>query len=130
MPVLKRSAFNQGGDWVNDAQDQADQFNTQRQDHLNVQAYNRQQDQGNNDWRTQYALAQLGLQGEQMRGNREDNAAARQAAADALKAEYGYRAQHDTGENDYRTKMLGLQERGFNQSLSERQQDRDLAMQP
>jgi hypothetical protein len=119
MPVLKRSAFNQGGDWVNDGQDQADQFNVQRQDQLNTQAYNRQQDQGNNDWRTQYALAQLGLQGEQMRGNREDRALDRQSSNDAVKAQYDYFGKRDASEADYRNKQFGLQERSY--GLQERE---------
>lgn len=113
MPTLKRSALNPGGSWETDGQDQADIFNAQRRDQLNAQAYNRQQDQGNNDWRTQYALAQLGLQGEQMRGSREDSALARQAQADALKQQFAYMGQKDVGDNEYRNKALDIQGTGY-----------------
>jgi hypothetical protein len=110
MPVQKYSAMDPGGTWQMDARDQTAMWNADRGDRINMWQTNRADQRGQDDWRKEVALKQLGLSERMYTGGREDSAAERAAKYGYMGEELGMRRQRMESDNDYRKRMIALQE--------------------
>lgn len=131
MPVQKFSAMDPGGSWNMDARDQAAMWNADRGDRINMFQQNRVDQRGQDDWRKEVALKQLGLAEQGMNWNREDTAAERAAKYGYMGDELGLRREESAASRGLQERGFGLQERGFNfqeeqarQMAKERGEDR------
>ena len=139
MPVQKFSAMDPSGSWNMDARDQADMWNADRGDRINMWQQNRIDQRGQDDWRKDIALKQLGLSEKMYTGGREDSAAERAAKYGFMGEELGLRREESAANRGLQERGFGLQERGFGlqergfnfqeeqarQLAKERQEDRD-----
>jgi hypothetical protein len=117
MPVQKHSAMDPGGTWQMDARDQTAMWNADRGDRINMWQTNRMDQRGQDDWRKEVALKQLGLTEQGMNWNREDTAAERAAKYGYMGEELGMRRQSMESDNDYRKRMIALQESDPNRQM-------------
>jgi hypothetical protein len=93
-----------------DARDQTAMWNADRGDRINMWQTNRMDQRGQDDWRRDVALKQLGLTEKGMNWNREDTAAERAAKYGYMGEELGLRRQGMESDNDYRKRAIALQE--------------------
>jgi len=131
MPVQKFSAMDPSGPWNMDARDQTAMWNADRGDRINMWQTNRMDQRGQDDWRKEVALKQLGLTEKGMNWNREDTAAERAAKYGFMGEELGLRRQGMESDNDYRKRMIALQESDPNRQMGsyalEKMKGRDTA---
>ena len=119
MPVQKFSAMDPGGSWNMDARDQTAMWNANRGDQINMWQQNRLDQRGQDDWRKEVALKQLGLSEKMYTGGREDSAAERAAKYGFMGEELGLRREESAANRGLQERGFGLQERGLNMQLSE-----------
>jgi hypothetical protein len=100
-----------------DARDQTAMWNADRGDRINMWQQNRVDQRGQDDWRKEVALKQLGLTEQGMNWNREDTAAERAAKYGYMGEELGLRRQAMESDNDYRKRMIALQESDPNRQM-------------
>jgi hypothetical protein len=131
MPVQKFSAMDPSGSWNMDARDQTAMWNADRGDRINMWQTNRMDQRSQDDWRKDVALKQLGLTEKGMNWNREDTAAERAAKYGFMGEELGLRRQSMESDNDYRKRMIALQESDPNRKMGsyalEKMKGRDTA---
>jgi hypothetical protein len=119
MPVQKFSAMDPSGSWNMDARDQTAMWNADRGDRINMWQTNRMDQRGQDDWRKEIALKQLGLTEKGMNWNREDTAAERAAKYGFMGEELGLRREESAANRGLQERGFSLQERGMNMQLSE-----------
>lgn len=131
MPVQKYSAMDPSGTWQMDARDQTAMWNADRGDRINMWQQNRIDQRGQDDWRRDVALKQLGLSEKMYEGGRADSAAERAAKYGFMGEELGLRREESAADRAFRERGLGFQERNFNfqeeqarQLAKERMEDR------
>ncbi len=90
MPTFTRSAMNPNGSWQSDAQDQAEAFNANRGDNWLQWAQSRADRNQQNGWQRDVALAQIGLNRDQMNLGHEDRNAALQAENNRWDKQFGF----------------------------------------
>lgn len=121
MPVQKFSAMDPSGSWNMDARDQVAMWNANRGDQINMWQQNRLDQRGQDDWRREVALKQLGLQENMWKGGREDSAAERAAKYGFMGEELGLRREESAADRALRERGFGLQERGMNMQFAEQE---------
>jgi hypothetical protein len=122
MPVQKFSAMDPSGSWNMDARDQTAMWNADRGDRINMWQQNRVDQRGQDDWRKEVALKQLGLTEQGMNWNREDTAAERAAKYGFMGEELGLRREESAADRALRERGFNLQERGQQFQLTQAEQ--------
>jgi hypothetical protein len=115
-----------------DARDQTAMWNADRGDRINMWQTNRMDQRGQDDWRKDVALKQLGLSERMYDGGRADSAAERAAKYGFMGEELGLRRDESAANRGLQERGFGLQERSFNfqeeqarQLANERLEDRN-----
>jgi hypothetical protein len=122
MPVQKFSAMDPGGSWQMDARDQTAMWNADRGDRINMWQQNRVDQRGQDDWRKEVALKQLGLTEQGMNWNREDTAAERAAKYGFMGDELGLRREESAADRALRERGFNIQEKGQQFQLTQAEQ--------
>lgn len=122
MPVQKFSAMDPSGSWNMDARDQTAMWNADRGDRINMWQTNRMDQRGQDDWRRDVALKQLGLTEKMYTGGREDSAAERAAKYGFMGEELGLRREESAADRALRERGFNIQEKGQQFQLTQAEQ--------